>query len=77
VFKTTEHERILALGSQCIKVLKFAMMLFFPYLYHIVICIIGSDINSYEQSAVVEINVNDIIVLQQIEKCATESVFIF
>jgi hypothetical protein len=73
----TEHERILTLGSQCTKVLKFAMILFFPDLFHNVICIIISDINSYEQSAVVEINVNGITVLQQIENCATECVFIF
>lgn len=73
----TGHERILTLGSQCTKVDKFALILFFPYLYHIVICIISSDINSYEQSAVVEINVNDMIVLQHIENCATECVFIF
>jgi len=57
--------------------IRIAMILFFPCLYHIVICIISSDINSYEPSAVVEINVNDIIVLQQIENCATECVLIF
>jgi hypothetical protein len=53
------------------------MILFFPDFFHNFICIISSDINSYEQSAVVEINVNDITVLQQIENCATECVFIF
>ena len=53
------------------------MILFLLYLCHIVICIIRSDINSYEQSAVVEINVNDTIVLQQTENCATECAFIF
>ena len=73
----TEHERVLTLGSQCTKVLKFAMILFFLYLFHIFIRIISSDINSYESSAVVEINVNDIAVLQHNENSATECVFIF
>ena len=52
------------------------MILFFHDLFYIVICIVSSDTNSYEQSAVVEINVNAITVLQQIENCATECVFI-
>jgi len=71
----TELERILTLGSQCTKILKFAMILFFSDLFHNVICIISSDINSYEHSAVVEINVNDITVLQQIENSTTECIY--
>ena len=77
MFKMTEHERTLTLGSQCTKAHKFVMILFFPDLFLNVICIISSDINSYGQSAVVEINVKDITVLQQIANCATECVFIF